>query len=87
MEIAGIIILVVVMVFLVGFGFVMYKIYSDRKKKEFEKKTDAKRGMEKNSIESREIEILNSIDPNDPEDAKKKLEIVAELDKLNKKNQ
>ena len=86
MDTAGIVIIVVIAVFLIGFAIVMLKIVSDGKKKDFEKKTDSKRGMERNTIENRKIEILSSIDPNDPEDAKKKLEIVDQLDKLNKKN-
>lgn len=73
-------------VFLLAFVAVMIKIATNAKKKEFEKKTNAKRGMERNSIENRKLEILNSINPNDPEDAKKKLELVEKLDKLNEKN-
>ena len=86
MDTPVIIILIVIALFLIAFAFVMFKIASGNKKKEFEKKTDLKRGMERKSIENRKIEILNSINPNDPDDAKKKLELVKELDKINKKN-
>ncbi|MCQ2801814.1 MAG: hypothetical protein MJ222_04185 [Bacilli bacterium] len=84
MSTPGIIALVVVIVFLIVFGLVMFKIFTGNKQKEFDKKTDIKEGIAKNAIEDRKIEILSSIDPNDPEDAKKKLEVVKELDKLNK---
>lgn len=85
MDPVVIVIIVAVSLFLIGFALVMIKIVKGNKKKEFDKTTSVKAGIEKNAIEDRKLEILSSINPNDPDDAKKKLEVVKELDKMSKK--